>query len=190
MINFDVSIGWRIGAAALLIAACRQSAPPQASGSESAAAAMVAGCAADSLRPVAAAPAAGLWVGALSRPSMRVVAMVGTASTDAERGRITRRVETLELRSGGDSIRLANDTASVRLELLPPFQRLSGERAVRTTPAAVYSITPLALLASYEPCALSASEPRIRYLRRDTRGAVAADLMLRRESAEERGISR
>lgn len=186
----DASIGWRLGATALLTVACRQSAPPQAAGAKSAAAAMVAGCAADSLRPVAAAPATGLWVGARATPPVRVMAMVGTASTDGERARITRRVETLELAPGADSIRLANDTASVRLELLPPFQATLGERPVGETPAAVYSITSRVLLASYEPCALSASEPRIRYLRRDTRGAVATDLMLRRESAEEKGLDR
>ena len=38
------------------------------------------------------------------------------------------------------------------------------------------------LLAAYEPCAASPGEPRVRYLRRDGRGGVATDLMLRRES--------
>ena len=38
------------------------------------------------------------------------------------------------------------------------------------------------LLAAYEPCAASPAEPRVRYLRRDGRGGVATDLMLRRES--------
>ena len=38
------------------------------------------------------------------------------------------------------------------------------------------------VLAAYEPCAASPAEPRIRYLRRDARGSVATDLMLRRES--------
>src|SRR5688500_19735305 len=52
-------------------------------------------CAADSLHPVTAAPAAGLWVG--GQPTgVRVAAMVGPASADGDRARITRRVETLE----------------------------------------------------------------------------------------------
>ena len=59
--------------------------------------------------------------------------------------------------------------------------------AAHTAPAAVYAITPLVLLASYEPCDASAGEPRIRYLRRDEHGGVATDLMLRRETSETAG---
>ena len=150
-----------------------------------------AGCTSDSLHPVAAAPAAGLWVSERSTPTARVAAMVGPTSV-ADRAKITRRVETLELRDGAEAIRLATDTASVTLDLLPaPGARgpsAGSALPVQTAPAAVYAITPLVLLASYEPCDASAGEPRIRYLRRDEHGAVATDLMLRRESNETAGM--
>jgi hypothetical protein len=118
--------------------------------------------------------------------------MGGPAAADGVRARITPRVETLEVREHAEALRLANDTASVALELLPPY-RADGAAAGpdgAAAPAAVYAVSPLVLLASYEPCAASADEPRIRYLRRDARGAVATDLMLRRESAETKGILR
>ena len=187
----DVSIRPRLAAVALVLSGCaRADAPPAEVSTVSAAiAAVPAVCSADSLRPVTAAPAAGLWVGEGGRPLVRVAAMVGPASTDAERGRITRRVETLELGPvGADSIRLAAETASVMLELLPPFRsrhrRGADGNAESSEAAAVYALSPRVLLASYEPCVASAGEPRIRYLRRDARGAVITDLMLRRESAE------
>ena len=177
---------------ALLAAGCREGgSPPAAAAETSALVAATAACAPDSLHPVSAAPAAGLWSGG-EQEGLHVVAMVGPASADGDRARITRRVETLELRHGADSIRLATDSASVTLALLPPYRgevARAGEGG-RAGPAAVYAVSPLVLLASYEPCAASADEPRIRYLRRDARGAVATDLMLRRESAETKGILR
>jgi hypothetical protein len=81
-------------------------------------------------------------------------------------------VETLETRPGTDTIRHAADTASVRLELIPPFAR----------PAAVYPVGPLVLLASYEPCGLGRREPLIRYLRQDAGGRVVTDVLLRRDA--------
>lgn len=192
-IAIDVS-NWRsIGALTLLAAGCRQadSTPARSTAQEAAVAAMVAACAADSLRPVAAAPAGGLWLGERTTPRTRVAALIGPASTDGNRARITRRVETLEVANGSDSIRLVTDTASVTLALLPPFRAssASADAAIRagSEPAAVYVITPLVLLASYEPCAASAGEPRIRYLRRDQRNAVATDVMLRREPGQASG---
>ena len=111
--------------------------------------------------------------------------MIGPASADVDRARLVRRVETLELRGGSDSLRLESDTASARLELLPPFdpQNTSSSSAPvgAPTPAAVYAIGSHVLLAAYEPCAASPAEPRVRYLRRDGRGVVATDLMLRRD---------
>ena len=76
------------------------------------------------------------------------------------------------------------------LALQPPFRTSSASTDDSTRPgaepAAVYLITPLVLLASYEPCAESAGEPRIRYMRRDRRGAVATDIMLRLEPGQTR----
>lgn len=188
-ITSDMSIRPRVAALAVVLAGCVQAdTPPAEVSSVSAAIAVVPPvCSADSLRPVTAAPAAGLWIGERDRPATRVAAMIGPASTDGERARITRRVETLELRPAVDSIRVATDTASVTLELLPPYRPRRAQlhsRAEATEAAAVYAISPRVLLASYEPCTASAGEPRIRYLRRDVRGVVVTDLMLRRESAE------
>jgi hypothetical protein len=188
----DKSSWPRLAAMALLAAGCRQGgSPPAAAAETSALVAATAACAADSLHPVTAAPAAGLWAGG-QPPGLRVAAMVGPASADGDRARITRRVETLEVRGEAPAIRVANDTASLALELLPPYRgdAARGEQGGRAAPVAVYAVSPLVLLASYEPCAASADEPRIRYLRRDTRGAVATDLMLRRESAETKGVLR
>ena len=182
----------QLAALVLLASGCRQGGSATPAGADTSALVLATtACATDSLHPVTAAPAAGLWAGGLPA-GPRVAAMVGPTSTDGLRARITRRIETLELRTGADSIRLATDTASVTLELLPPY-RGRGARAgdvVRAEPAAVYAVSPLVLLASYEPCAASSDEPRIRYLRRDARGGVTTDLMLRRESAEAKGMLR
>jgi len=193
-ITIDVPTWPRMAALTLFAVGCRQADPTPAVSTERAAvaAAIVAACAVESLRPVAAAPAGGLWIGTRAEPRTRVAALIGPASTDGDRARITRRVETLEVAAGSDSIRVATDTASVTLALLPPFRGSSTSAGVSmrsgTEPAAVYAITPLVLLASYEPCAESPGEPRIRYLRRDERGAVAIDVMLRRESSEATGL--
>ena len=183
------SLTARAAVLAVALAACRESAPPAAAAAaERTLASAARACASDSLYPVAAAPAAGLWVGAAGAPPMRVAAMIGQSATDGSQARITRRVETLELREGAAAIRLATDTASVKLELLPPYAgRTHAGASAPTAPAAVYAVTPLVVIAAYESCAASAGEPRLRYLRRDERGGVATDLMLRRQSAETAG---
>ena len=188
----DVSMTPILAALLLLAAGCRQGESPAPALADTAALVMATvACAADSLHPATAAPAAGLWAGG-DASGLRVAAMVGGSSTDDGRARITRRIEILEHRAGAGSIRLVTDTASVTLELLPPH-RAEGARtsdAAVARPAAVYAVSPLVLLAAYEPCAASSDEPRIRYLRRDVRGGVIADLMLRRESAETKGLLR
>ena len=175
----------------LPLAGCRQgNASPDPPGTRQAAIAVAAAsCAADSLRPATAAPAEGLWSFQESASRSRVAAMIGPAHPDAGRPRITRRVETLELGPGAKSMHHALDTASVRLESLPPFGGRDGVPGTHTrtgTPqaAAVYALTPLVLLASYEPCGGSPRTPRIRYLRRNAHGQVVTDVMLRRESTE------
>lgn len=131
-----------------------------------------AGCGYDSVRPATGAPAEGLWVYEDRLTFHRVAAMVGPAQMSPGIAHLTRRVETLESRSGADTIRHASDTASVRLELVPPFAR----------PAAVYPVSPFVLLASYEPCSPGLREPLIRYLRKDAEGQVATDVLLQREA--------
>ena len=168
---------------ALLLSACRHGETSGAASERPKSFASLPACAATELRPVAAAPAAGLWSSDPNTTGARVVALLGPVAVEAEHPRLTRRVETLEQRDGAAPIRLASDTASVRLELLPAFgprRATAVPTASVTEPAAIYAITPLVLLASYEPCDASAGEPRIRYLRRDRRGGVAADLMLHR----------
>ena len=132
-----------------------------------------AGCEDGLVQPATGAPAEGLWSYANTATTHRVAAMIGPPRSTAGAAQVTRRVEVLETGPDADTIRHTSDTASVRLELLPPFVR----------PAAVYPVHPLVLLASYEPCGGGAREPLIRYIRRDGRGRVAADVVLRREAA-------
>jgi hypothetical protein len=156
-----------------LIGACdlRADREPRSASAEAKLTSSAEGCEFDSVRPATAAPAEGLWAYADPATSHRVAARVGPARNSAG-ARVTRRVETLESRPDADTIRHASDTASVRLELIPPLPR----------PAAVYAVGPLVLLASYEPCLLGLREPLIRYLRQDHQGRVATDLMLRRDA--------
>ena len=162
---------------------CRERAPAAAN------VALVAALAAPtcevSLRPVTAAPAEGLW--AYDRESTgRIVAMVGPSRVQQGEARVTRRVETIERRRDGQTIRFATDTAVVHLELLPPApdslgRVVSGARS-EPTPAAVYAVSSRVVLAAYEPCASSGASPRLRYLRRDTHGNPVIDAMLRQTS--------
>ena len=129
-------------------------------------------CRPDSVRPATGAPAEGLWVYEDGATLHRVAAMVGPPHSPPGSVHLIRRVETLETRPGVDPIRYASDTASVRLELVPPFAR----------PAAVYPVSALVRLSAYEPCVPGIQEPLIRYLRRDGDGGVATDVMLQRTS--------
>lgn len=129
-------------------------------------------CDSDSIRPATAAPAEGLWVYEDRSALHRVAVLVGPAQVTTGHTQLTRRVETLESRRGIDTIRQVSETASVRLELVPPF----------ASPAAVYPVGPLVLLASYEPCSPGLREPFIRYLRRDAESQVVTDVLLRREA--------
>ena len=121
-------------------------------------------------RPATGAPAEGVW--RYEDGEYRVAAIVGPAQSVAGQAHVTRRVETVEA-GRSDTLRFASDTAAVRVEFLPPAAR----------PAAVYTVSPHVLLASYEPCGQGPLEPLIRYLRQDSEGRVATDVMLQRESA-------
>ena len=126
-----------------------------------------------SVRPAAGAPAEGLWVYEDRSTLHRVAAMIGPTQLSTGSAHLTRRVETLETRSGTDTVRHSSDTASVRLELVPPFEQ----------PAAVYPVSALVRLSAYEPCVSGTREPLIRYLRRDGQGRVITDVLLEREAA-------
>jgi hypothetical protein len=130
-------------------------------------------CRNDSVRPVTGAPAEGLWVYEDRSTLLRVAAMVGPTQVSTGYARLTRHVETLETRPGSDTIRHASDTASVRLELVPPFAR----------PAGVYPVSALVRLSAYEPCVPGMREPLIRYLRHDAQARIVTDVLLQREAA-------
>lgn len=159
---------------ALLIGACDSRAGRESRGEPLAARTGVpeTGCEPDSVRPATGAPAEGIWAFEDPSTSRRVAAMIGPASTPAGASQVVRRVETLESGPDGSAIRHASETASVRLERIPPLAR----------PAAAYAVGPLVLLASYEPCLPGVREPLIRYLRQDDQGRVATDVLLRRDA--------
>jgi hypothetical protein len=158
---------------AMLLAACapRADREPAADRVALQLAASDAGCELDSVRPTTGAPAEGLWLYENGTAEHRVAAIIGPPQSVAGQSQVTRRVETLEVRAGADTIRLSSDTVSLRLEFIPPFSR----------PAAVYSIGPLVRLAAYEPCG-GRQQPLIRYLRQDEAGRVATDVLLQREA--------
>ena len=141
----------------------------------------------DSLRAATAAPAEGFWVFEDTAVG-RITAMVGPSRVNAGETRVMRRVETIEARPDGKTIRNATDTAAVRLELLPALPVSLGHRVIvagakaTTNPAAVYAVGNRIVLASYEPCAVSGATPRLRYIRRDADGHPVIDVMLRRTS--------
>ena len=116
----------------------------------------------------------------------RIAAMVGPSRVQAGETRVVRRVETIETRPDGKTVRNAMDTAIVRLELLPPppdsLGRGSSASRPGSNPAAVYAVSPRIVLASYEPCAATGVNPRLRYIRRDADGHPVIDVMLRRIS--------
>ena len=160
----------RLPVAVLALGACDPSADREPPRDAVQLAVVQAECDSDSIHPATAAPAEGLWVHEDRSTLHRVAALVGPAQVAAGHTQLRRRVETLETRLGSDTVRQVSDTASVRLELVPPF----------ASPAAVYPVGPLVLLASYEPCSPGLREPLIRYLRRDAMGQVVTDVLLQR----------
>ena len=138
-------------------------------------------CRGDALRPSALPPAEGVWSSQVANGRGRVAVMLGPTELRGGAAVVTRSVEAIETGAEGER-RSRVDTAVVHLDLLPPFgspvpDQDSGSRQS----AAVYAITPLVLIAAYEPCA-DVGAPAIRYLRRDARGHVAIDAMLHRDT--------
>ena len=179
--RYSVQRTIRLIAAGLGSVGCRERAPAVANGAL--ATALAAPTCEAWLRPVTAAPAEGLW--SFDQESTeRVVAMIGPSRVQPGEARVTRRVETIERRADGETIRFATDTAVVRLELVPPAPDSLGRVVAgsRPGPAAVYAVSPRVILAAYEPCASSGASPRVRYLRRDARGRTVIDVMLRQTS--------
>ena len=148
-----------------------------------------AACRGGVLRPSAIPPAEGVWTFIASDGNDRIAVMLGPTELRVGSTVVTRSVEAIETRPQGGEFRSRLDTAVVRLDLLPSYRgtvtQRDGRASVATQPTAIYAITPRVLIAAYEPC-LDDAAPAIRYLRRDERGQVVVDAMLRRET-EPRG---
>ena len=124
-----------------------------------------------------------MWTNDGAPEAARVAALIGPPEMRAGSTVVTRAIETIEASDSQAQLRARLDDAVVRLELVP---RLAGERANparpggdELEPAGVYAVTPLVSLVSYEACA---GVSAVRYLRRDARGAIASDAMLRKIS--------
>jgi hypothetical protein len=108
--------------------------------------------------------------------------MLGPTELRSGQAVVTRTIEAIEMNTDGER-RSRADTAVVHVDLLPPYgtaaPRMVDDRSRPGQAAAVYSITPRVMIAAYESCG-DVGAPAIRYLRRDDRGQIAVDAMLRR----------
>ena len=142
-------------------------------------------CRGNVLRPSALPPDEGVWSVEAAGGGGRIAVMLGPAELRGGSSVVTRSVEAVETGAQSGGLRNRVDTAVVHLDVLPPYgSATSGTATVEDRTgqsAAVYSITPRVLIAAYESCA-GVGAPAIRYLRRDERGRVAVDVMLRRET--------
>jgi hypothetical protein len=141
-----------------------------------------------SLRPSALPPGDGMWMDKDAPDSTRVVAMIGPAEVRAGSTAVTRMIETIEGAGRAQAIHSRADAVVMHLELLPRYavdrradshNRASADRA--TEPAAAYAVSTLVSVASYEACA-GPIPFAVRYLRRDSHGDIAKDVMLHRAS--------
>ena len=120
-----------------------------------------------------------------SSDGQRVSAMIGPADVRIGGTVLTRTIETVEEANGAPPLRARLDDAVVRLELVPRYAGKSGHSSTGShvgdglEPAAVYALTALVSVASYEACA-GAGPPAIRYLRRDARDRIVNDVILHR----------
>jgi len=137
------------------------------------------------LGPSAIPPDQGMWTEQASADANRVVAMIGPAEVREGSTVVTRTIETIEAVGQTQPIRSRADAAVMHVEVLPRYvadrsradSQALGDRP--TEAAAAYMLTPLVSVVSYESCA---GPPAVRYLRRNARGAIARDEMLRRAS--------
>jgi len=144
-------------------------------------------CWADSLRPSTAAPAEGLWLADASSQVQQVAVMVGPARAIEGDLRVLRRLEAIEVGTGGDTLRNETSGATVHLELLPARSAetlgvASSDTVHEQHPVATYAVGSTVIVAAYEACTTGVASPRLRYLRHDSRGRVLTDVMLQRVS--------
>ena len=120
-----------------------------------------------------------------SSQGRRVLAMIGPAEVRTGSTLVTRTIETVEGTGDAPALRARLDDAVMRVDLVPPYGTTLEAPSRRShsrdglEPAAVYALTPLVSLASYEACA-GRGPAAIRYLRRDARGRIVNDAMLHR----------
>lgn len=145
-------------------------------------------CPEGAVLPATAAPAVGLWA-ERGAAQVRVTARIGHAQPSGSAfGALWHHVETLESLPGRQPLRVTRDSATVRLELLPPYANdptppdPAPIHRREPHPTAAYVAPEGVVLASYESCALANPEPLVRYFRRDGRGQVVTDVMLHRLS--------
>jgi hypothetical protein len=125
-----------------------------------------------------------MWMSDGSAGEGRVSAMVGPTEVRPGSTVVTRTIETVEEARGTPALRARLDAAVVRVELVPRYgarPRGPPHDADDVEPAAMYALTPLISLASYEVCA-GVKPAAIRYLRRDPRGRIVNDAILHRIS--------
>lgn len=144
-------------------------------------------CAADSLRPSTAAPAEGLWLAEASSQAPYVAVMVGPARAIAGDLRVVRRLEAIEVGVRGDTLRSQTNDATVHLGLVPAGSGetlgvAAGDTGRAQHPVAIYAVGPAVIVAAYEACAAGVNSPRLRYVRRDSRGRIVTDVTLKRVS--------
>ena len=172
----------------VILAACGDRGVPQPPARQASfGAAEVIACG-DSLRPVVAAPAQGLWVSEPADSAVDIAVLIGAAPLAESVLKITRSIESVESNRSGDTVRARVPSVSVSLEPLPSQRSAAlggtpGDRVAEPQQSvAVYVVSPHIRLAAYEPCAASERAPRVRYVRRDSAGRVITDVMLRRAS--------
>jgi hypothetical protein len=174
--------------AVLALVGCWRGDPPAGrEGVSNGALSQVPVCETDSLRPSTAAPAEGLWLAEESTQARRVAVMVGSASAIEGDLRVVRRLEAIEVGVSGDTLRSESSGAAVHLELLPARSAETlgvavGDSARPRHPVATYAVGPAVIVGAYEGCAMGITTPRLRYLRRDAKGRVITDVILRRVS--------
>lgn len=173
--------------ATLLLATCWRGDATSSKGVSNASLSQVPKCEADSLRPSTAAPAEGLWLAEESTQAGRVAVMVGPASAIEGDLRVLRRLEAIEIGTGGDTLRNETNGVAVHLELVPArsaetLGTAAGDTVYAQHAVATYAVGSTVIVAAYEVCTTGVSSPRLRYLRHDSRGRVVTDVMLQRVS--------
>ena len=142
-------------------------------------------CLGAALRPSSAPPAEGVWSDQRAGQVRHVAALIGPAEIRAGATRVSRTIETIEGAAGDTGVRTRTDTAVVQLDLLPPYRdgevgTADAQFELAPKPIAVYALSATVLVAAYDGCS-ARQPPAIRYVRRDTRGRIVTDAMLRRQ---------